>query len=211
MIGASEGAEHWTGPEVELPACAALCRRMTGEEFEACVMTNPANGALIGRLAGLGLGDCYLTAGCLYQTVWNQLSGRPPEWGIKDYDIFYFDDGDLSWEAEDRVIRVVDQATSDLGIKVEVRNQARVHLWYPARFGGDCPAFKTVREGIDSFLIACTCVGIDVDTGAIHAPHGFADLAAGLLRMNPLNPRPEQFHAKAVSVRERWPWLTIEL
>lgn len=109
---------------------------MIGAEFETCVMTNPANGELIGRLAGLGLRDCHLTAGCLYQTVWNQLSGRPPEWGIEDYDIFYFDDGDLSWEAEDRVITGVDRLMADLGLKVEVRNQARVHLWYPARLAG---------------------------------------------------------------------------
>ena len=71
---------------MELQSRAGLCRRVTGAEFETCVMTNTANGVLIGRLAGLGLRDCYLTAGCLYQTVWNRLSGRPPEWGIKDYD-----------------------------------------------------------------------------------------------------------------------------
>jgi hypothetical protein len=42
-----------------------------------------------------------VTAGCLFQTVWNVVTDRPPTSGIKDYDIFYFDGTDLSWEAED--------------------------------------------------------------------------------------------------------------
>jgi hypothetical protein len=53
----------------------------------------------------LGLPDWYLTAGCLFQTIWNTVTGRPPTHGIKDYDVFYHDDTDLSWEAEDAVIR----------------------------------------------------------------------------------------------------------
>lgn len=72
--------------------------------FLDAALANPANLALLDRLRGLDLPDCHLTAGCLYQTVWNRLSGREAGWGIKDYDVFYFDP-DLSWEAEDRVIR----------------------------------------------------------------------------------------------------------
>ena len=34
-------------------------------------------------------------AGCLYQTVWNVLTGRDRGTGIEDYDLIYFDDGDL--------------------------------------------------------------------------------------------------------------------
>ena len=70
-----------------------------------------------------------LTAGCLFQTIWNLKSGDDPEHGIKDYD-FFFDDRDLSWEAENEVIIRTRDLLSDLASKVEVKNQARVHLWH---------------------------------------------------------------------------------
>jgi hypothetical protein len=182
---------------------------MTPLEFRACVLGNPFNGELLRRLQPMRLRECHLTAGCLFQTVWNRISGRDPAWGIKDYDIFYFDDRDLSWDAEDRVVRRVAEATADLPISVEIKNQARVHLWYRQRFGGDYPALDSAQAGIDRYLISCTCVGIDVQTGNLYAPNGLADLVSGALHMNSLNPRPDLFRQKAESYRSRWPWLRI--
>ncbi|MGY4398796.1 hypothetical protein ACVWZA_004006 [Sphingomonas sp. UYAg733] len=182
---------------------------MTELEFRVCVLKNPFNVELVRRLKPMRLRECYVTAGCLFQTVWNEMSERDPTWGIKDYDIFYFDDRDLSWEAEDRVVRHVAEATADLPISVEIRNQARVHLWYRERFGGHYPALDSARAGIDRYLISCTCVGIGVQAGDLYIPNGLADLVAGALRINPLNSRPDLFLLKAQSYKERWPWLRI--
>ncbi|CAL9651576.1 nucleotidyltransferase family protein [Streptomyces sp. enrichment culture] len=71
-------------------------------------MVLPRNDMLtevLSRSATLELPGWYVTAGCLFQTVWNVVMGRPPTNGIKDYDLFYFDSDDLSWEAEDTVIK----------------------------------------------------------------------------------------------------------
>lgn len=183
---------------------------MRPDDFVACVMANRANAELLSRLPQLGLPQCHLVAGCLFQAVWNAAGGQAADWGINDYDIFYFDDGDLSWEAEDRVIRRIGALTADLDIRIEPRNQARVHLWYASRFGDGYPRLQSSRDGIDRYLVACTCVGIEAATGELYAPYGLDDLANGILRMNPLNPRPELFMRKAASYRARWPWLTIE-
>ncbi|HTI81327.1 MAG TPA: nucleotidyltransferase family protein [Acetobacteraceae bacterium] len=181
---------------------------MTEAEFLDCALTNRANTELLRRLRSVGLPDCYLTAGCLFQTVWNTKSGQPPEWGIKDYDVFYFD-ADTSWDAEDRAIREVAATTSDLPITVEVKNQARVHVWYHERFGRAYPPLQSAPEGIDRYLISCTCVGIEVCSDAVYAPNGLTDLANGVLRMNPLNRDPVLFRQKAESYQSRWPWLSI--
>ena len=42
-------------------------------------------------------------SGAVYQAVWNDVTGRPAGYGIKDYDLGYFDP-DASWDAEDAVI-----------------------------------------------------------------------------------------------------------
>lgn len=182
---------------------------MTLDDFRDAALTNPANRALLERLPALGLPQCHLVAGCLFQALWNARSGQAPDWGVPDYDIFYFDESDLSWDAEDRVIRTVKALAADLGILVEPRNQARVHLWYADRFGDGYPQLGSARDGIDRYLVACTCVGIDVASSAVYAPYGLAELAQGVLRMNGANPRPALFRAKAQSYRARWPWLTI--
>lgn len=177
--------------------------------FRAMALANPHNRLLLDGLAGLGLPQCHLTAGCLFQSVWNVLSGRPAEENIKDYDVFHFDGEDLSWEAEDAVIRRVAPLAARLGLPVEVKNQARVHLWYRQRFGDDYPQLHSVKDGISRYLVRCTCVGIDAASGEVFAPDGFADLSAGVLRINPLLPQKTQWRAKAEAYRARWPWLRI--
>jgi hypothetical protein len=63
------------------------------------------------------------------------LTGRPLDYGIKDYDLGYFDGSDLSYEVEDAVIRRVKAAFDEpLRSMVEVRNQASVHLWFETKF-----------------------------------------------------------------------------
>jgi hypothetical protein len=186
---------------------------MTDEERAALTRTwaleNPVNAEILRRLPALGVPQACLVAGCVYQAVWNRLAGRPVAAGVKDYDVFYFDDRDLGWDAEDRVIQRAAALFADLGVEVEVKNQARVHLWYGARFGPGYPALASVEDGIGRYLVACTCVGIRAADGTLHAPHGLAELWDGVLRMNPANPRPALFQAKAESYRMRWPWLKI--
>jgi hypothetical protein len=181
---------------------------LTAEKLVGIAMTNPINAELASRLPALGLDQCMLTAGCLFQAVWNQQAHREPAWNIKDYDVFYFDP-DLSWEAENEVIQRAQDVFQDLGVNVELKNQARVHLWYHQRFGGTYPRLESARDGIDRYLVAGTCIGLDVATGEVYAPYGLADVEQGLLRINPANPRPDLFEQKAKSYQDRWPWLKV--
>lgn len=60
----------------------------------------------------------------------------------------------------------------DLDVKLEVRNQARVHLWFADRFGADDPPLHSAKDGINPLLICSTCVGLDIVTGELYAPTG---------------------------------------
>ncbi|RON47813.1 nucleotidyltransferase family protein [Pseudomonas frederiksbergensis] len=181
---------------------------LTTETLINIAMTNPANAEIARRLPALGLSQCLLTAGCLFQAVWNQQSNLPPAWGVKDYDIFYFDE-DMSWEAENEVIQIAQQLFQDLDVNIEIKNQARVHLWYAQRFGKPYPRLQSAKDGVDRYLIAGTCIAMDVFTGEVYAPYGLADIEQGLLRINPVNYQPDLFAQKACSYQARWPWLTI--
>ncbi|MDU9390536.1 nucleotidyltransferase family protein [Pseudomonas sp. zfem002] len=182
---------------------------LTDEALVAMALKNPVNVELLRVLVELDLPQCMLTAGCLFQALWNLRSGREPDWGVKDYDVIYFD-SDLSWEAEDRVIQRVHQACGALADKVEVRNQARVHLWYEGKFGVPYTPLLKVTDGIDRYLVRSTCLGLDVRSGELYSTWGLDDLQRGVLRSNPLNHQPRLFREKARKYQERWSWLTIE-
>lgn len=96
----------------------------------------------------------------------------------------------------------------DLGVAVEVANQARVHLWYPQHFGKPYPALTSTEDGIGRFLVLETCVA--VRPREFLAPHGLSGLYRGRLTPNPLTPYPDLFRAKASSYLERWDWLEIQ-
>jgi hypothetical protein len=149
------------------------------------VLQNRANQVILERLPALGLSDAWLVAGSLFQTVCNVLTGRAPDYGIKDYDIFYFD-ADTSWEAEDALIRRVAAPASDIGVSVEPRNQARVHLWYSNKFGTAYSPLQRATEGIDRFLTWAAQVGMrPAERGSeVYAPHGLDDLSTLTIRPN---------------------------
>ena len=182
---------------------------MDSGEVIALVRCNPAIAAILDRMPELDAPDAWLTAGCLSQTVWNLKSGRPAGEGIRDYDLFYFDE-DASWEAEDAVIRRAGLLFADLGVRVEVRNQARVHLWFADKFGYEIAPIRSARDGIDRFLFSTICIGIAAD-GQVYAPYGLQAMLAGVLRPNPAEPRLDTMLAKAEDYRARWPWLRVEV
>lgn len=180
---------------------------MTEAEFLALVKQNPLNAAILERLPELQrvAPEAHLVAGSLFGTVWNVQTGRPPTENIKDYDLFYWHP-DTSYAAEDAVIQYAAQLFADLDAPIEVRNQARVHLWFNQKHGLNRPPLQSAREGIDQFLVECTCLGVDA-RGEVYAPYGLADMAAGRLKLNELNHSPTLYAAKVQSYQARWPWL----
>lgn len=177
------------------------------DQFRADVLTNHNNRVILDRWSELLLPDGWLVAGCLFQTVWNLQSGRAPEENIKDYDLFYFDNDDLSEKSEKDVQAHVDEVFADLCVPIEASNQARVHTWYESYFGHPYRALHSACDGIDRFLIPATCVGIRPD--AVYAPNELELLYEGVLTTNPLTPYFDLFEKKAASYCARWPFLRV--
>jgi hypothetical protein len=184
---------------------------MTRDEFLAAAFRNPINKAIVDELFALALPDAWLVSGCLVQTVWNVLTRRAVDYGISDYDVFYFDP-DTSWEAEDAVIRKLTERFAPRGITVEARNQARVHLWYTEKHGLPYPPLRSSTEGIDRFLTRNTRIGIRrTDDGYdVYAPDGFGDAANLIVRPNmTANFSAENYAKKAARWKAWWPEVTV--
>ncbi|WP_395671898.1 nucleotidyltransferase family protein [Phenylobacterium sp.] len=160
----------------------------------------------------LDLPDWLVFSGAIYQPVLNHLTGRAADYGIKDYDLGYFDPADTSYEAEDAVIRRVAAAFAPpFREMVEVRNQARVHLWFEGKFGEAYAPLPNTPEALERFVSPLFAVGVRLEADGrltIVAPFGLEDLFA--LRLRP-NPRriTGGFARTAASVTARWPEIEV--
>jgi hypothetical protein len=118
------------------------------DRLAAIVRAAPSLMQVMRTLRTLALPDWLVMSGAVYQRVLNDLTGRAADYGVRDYDVGYFDPSGISYEAEDVVIRRVAAAFNEpLKSAVEVRNQARVHLWFEAHFGEAYTPLSCTAEG----------------------------------------------------------------
>lgn len=168
------------------------------------------------RVVMLDLPDTWVVSGCLFQTVWNVLAGENPTRAIKDYDVFYFDSSDCSKESEEGANRRAAKLFSDLDCTIDVRNQARVHMWYAQDFGVEgYPRLTRSTDGIDNFLAVCCMVGVRSAKGGaidIYAPFGVDDVLDRVMRPNPWYPNAPRdcYKRKAERWCALWPDLKVE-
>lgn len=163
-------------------------------------------------MRGLELPDWRLFSGAVYQAVWNAQTGRPVGYGIKDYDIGYFD-ADTSWDAEDVVIKRVAAAfappTRD---QVEVRNQARVHLWFEGKFGEPYDPLTCTDDAPARFVAPAFAVGVRLEADdrlSVIAPFGLEDVFAMTIRPNPTRGLAKGWDRAVANARGRWPEITV--
>ena len=158
----------------------------------------------------LDLPDWWIVSGAIYNTVWNTQTGRPPGHGIKDMDLFYFDQ-DTSWAAEDQIIQRALPRFAD-NPPIEIRNQARVHLWYSDHFGHSIPPLTDCRDSIMGFAARTHAVGVKlIGSGEIEvsAPFGLEDIFEQRLVPNPRHHNRKTYEEKSNRIRAFWPEVDV--
>jgi uncharacterized protein len=158
------------------------------------------------------LPDWRIFSGAVYQSVWNALTGRPAGYGVRDYDVGYFDP-DTSWDAEDLIIKRVAAAFDEpFRSTVEVRNQARVPIWFPAHFGEPYDPLSGTDEALERFVSPAFAVGVRLeqdDTISVAAPLGLEDMFALTLRPNPNRGVAKDWDRVVGKALARWPELQV--
>lgn len=184
------------------------------ERLTAIVRAVPALMRVLATVRELELPDWLVFSGAVYQRVLNHLTGRPADYGIREYDVGYFDASDVSYEAEDAVIRrVAPLSTSRSRASCRCATRARVHLWFEDHFGEAYMPLSRTAEALQRFVSPMFAVGVRLDAGDrlhVEAPFGLADLFALRLRPNPYRPLGN-FARVAAGVAERWPELRVEV
>ena len=183
------------------------------DRFIEILRADPGVSAVLDAMQTFDAPDLWLVSGALFQTVWNVLDGHPRGHGIDDYDLFCFDP-DTSEEAEDVWIRKAAHHFALADHKVQLRNQARVHLWYPGKFGMAYPQLTRSTDGIDQFLVQASVVAVRPGADSsldLYAPLGLDDIFDRILRPNPLwkGPPRRQYLEKVTRYMRDWPSLRL--
>jgi Uncharacterized protein conserved in bacteria len=164
------------------------------------------------RAKKLDIENYYIGAGCIAQTVWNYLSKRPLSYGIKDIDFVYFDGENLDIEYENRIINQIRSLYLDLNIEIDIKNQARVHLWYKCHFGYDISPYNNLEEAINTWPTTATAIGVRKDKNnklKVYAPYGLNDLFGKIVRANKAQITKEIYENKVEKWVEKWSDLKI--
>jgi len=182
------------------------------QQLEAIIRSEPSLMATLVGLREMALPDSWIVSGAIYNNVWNALTERPSMTGVKDIDLFYFDAADLSYEAEDRVIRAGAERFAHLPVPVEIRNQARVHLWYETHFRRPYAPLASSREAIDRFACLTHAVGVRLlESGEmdIYAPYGLDDMFSFRLVPNRKLDNRQTHETKGARAVSIWPEVTV--
>ena len=166
--------------------------------------------SVIEKAAYLDMQDYYITAGCIAQTVWNYQTERDLMYGISDIDFIYYDGSDLSYEAENTVIDYINGVIRT-DLKLDIKNQARVHLWYGKHFGYDIVPYISAEDAINTYPTSATAIGVRLENGIlkVYAPFGLNDLFGMTVRANKTKITPEIYYNKSEKWQSKWSELTV--
>lgn len=180
-------------------------------QLQAIIRESPLLSPLLRRWNEIALPDAWLVAGAIAQTVWNHAYGFSLDHGINDIDIVYFDAHDLSEDAEADHAARIRMAFSDQPVWIDVKNEARVHLWYAAKFGYPIEPYISTTDAITTFPTTATAVGVRPHNGGLElcAPFGLADLLGGFVRANKRQITREVYERKVDRWIKVWPELKV--
>jgi len=181
------------------------------EQLEKIVHSNKILESILVKAAEIGLKHYFIGAGCIAQTVWNYQMNLDLMHGISDIDFVYYDSSDLSIQAENAIIDKINSCMEHCPIKFDIKNQARVHLWYKDHFGYDIKPYSNLEEAINTWPTTATSIGIRLNDRkfCIYAPFGLNDLFGLIVRANKAQITEEIYKQKVNKWIAKWPLLKI--
>ncbi len=181
------------------------------EELRIILKTNLFLEELLNVAEEANLPNWYVGAGCIAGTVWNYLSGLDPTKNIKDYDLVYFDPQHLSAASErNSGLKILRRLKMERE-KVEIVNEARVHLWYEKDFGKKIEPYKSSEDSIKMWPTTATAVAVRKQSGKliIFAPYSLDDLFEMVARANKIQVFREVYEEKVNRWKKAWPRLKV--
>lgn len=181
------------------------------EEFLRILFKQNNLHEILEKIGSQNLNNWYVGAGAIAQIIWNHFHSFESYYGIKDVDVIYFDDQDLTDTEEEVRETKLQQALNNVPLQFDLTNEARVHLWYEQKFGKQIAPYTSSEDAISTWPTTASAIGITLKAGKINvfAPFGLKDLMSLVVRPNKKLISKEIYDKKAQRWKSIWPRLTI--
>lgn len=189
---------------------------MDREQLQQLIHIVEANQSLMqvfDALDQIGLKNYYIGAGAVTQSVWNDLSGYATDYGISDIDLVYYDDQHLEEGHEQELKRKIEECLPDFPLWIDLKNQARVHIWYKDKFGYEIQPYESLEHAINTWPTTATSLGLRRENGeewVLYAPFGIKDIFSMKIKANPRQITEEIYMKKVNKWTKKWPGLVYE-
>ncbi|WP_198851783.1 nucleotidyltransferase family protein [Alicyclobacillus sp. SO9] len=130
--------------------------------------------------------DWLVGGGVIRTIVWDYLHDYMRATQIRDVDVAFFDDANLTRQRDVDIQARLQRLAPD--VPWEAINQAAVHLWYETVFGYPVEPLTSSADAIATWPEPATCVAVRLlenNEFLIVAPYGLDDLFKMTLRHNP--------------------------
>lgn len=157
----------------------------------------------------INLPDWYVAGGCITQTIWNWKMRLDPLHGLKDVDLVYYNAGQSEADEESDRLKIT-RLFANSPLPIDLINEARVHEWYPSKFGNEILPYVSTEDGISSWLPAFS-IGIRPEAAGltIFAPFGLTDAFNMIVRPNKRQITEEIYNKMVTRLRKDWPALQV--
>ena len=131
----------------------------------------------------------YIGAGSINQTVFNYLTGRDINYGIKD----------------------LEKLLGNKNILYDIKNQARVHIWYNEKYNANREKYKSCEDAISSWGATITCIGVRLENNRmkVYCPYGLNDIFTMTIRPIKKCFTKEQYDARVKRWKAKWNELNV--
>lgn len=134
----------------------------------------------------LKLPNFYIAAGSIFQTIWNYYDKKPLNYGIKDIDIIYYNNDDLTIDTDLKYYNMIKDYCNKKGYnyEIDVSNEARMHIWKKEKFNIDVKQYINSEDAINKWIATVHAIGITKDNNKlkIYAPYGLSDIYSRTIR-----------------------------
>lgn len=182
--------------------------------LRSILLGSPVIAAVIEVLSHREEVEYWVGAGAIAQTVWNSLTNKRPEYCLHDIDIVFFDEQEEESATEETRERELQSALQPLAVPLDVKNQARVHMWYERKFGYPIKPYRDLREAVQTWPTTATAVAVRMDQASgdlkVIAPYGLLDLLSLRVRPNKRQITKEIYEKYVARWSQCWPELRFE-
>lgn len=174
------------------------------ETFISILGKNKDLMAVLDYITELKLPNFYIAAGAVFQTIWNYYDGKDLNFGIKDIDVIYYNNSNLSVEKDLEYYNMINEyvKSKNFNYEIDVSNEARMHLWkIEHNQGKNVEQYKNSEDAMSKWIATVHAIGITKvnDDIKVYAPYGLSDIYSRTIRPIKHNDNSKELYNKKVA------------